>query len=402
MKKDNLKTKYLIVLGDGMADHKDADGQTPLMLAKKPFIDRVCKDSELGLVQTVPFGMAPGSDTANLSVMGYDPQVYYTGRSPLEAVSIGVKLNDGDVTFRMNFVTLKPSDSPDDFKSFVMHDYSAGEIETHEATALVEILKPHVPKGFALFVGTSYRHCLVKRGDNKTFGALDLTPPHDISDKPITTHLPQEPFLSFVQKAYNILKNHPDNKTKANGVWIWGQGTKPMLTSFNEKFGFSGAVISEVDLIKGIGICAGMQSIDVDGADGSLHTNYEGMVDATIKAFESNDFVYLHIEAPDEMGHKGDKEGKIKAIEFLNDRVVEPLVNNLSKKYHLRMLFLPDHATPLQLKTHTSEAVPYMLYDSNYSNKQYDLPYTEEAATSTGILENAGHNLIKKLLTPIG
>lgn len=437
MEKKKQKTKYLIVLGDGMADHADANGQTPLSLAKKPFIDELCFKSELALVQTVPIGMAPGSDTANLSVMGYDPKVYYTGRSPLEAASIGVKLNNGDVTFRMNLVSLREEaggtvpplqetpvgaglpDRPQEYENLIMHDYSAGEIETAEAKKLVEILKPYAPEGFELFAGTSYRHCMVFRqctmsdknsNNNSKLSssnsqlnkdnncALNLTPPHDITDKPITHHLPPEPFLSFIKKSYEVLKNHPDNKTKANSAWIWGMGTKPLLTDFSKKFGVKGAVISEVDLIKGIGLSANMTSIDVDGADGSLHTNYEGMVEATIKAFDTHDFVYLHIEAPDEMGHKGDKDGKILSIEFLNDRVVKPLVESLTKNYHLKMLFLPDHATPLKLKTHTDEPVPYMLYDSNSVSMKHSLPYTELGAKESGVLVSKGHELIVKLL----
>jgi len=492
----NKKVKYLIVLGDGMADHKDENGQTPLSLAKKPFIDELCFKSELGLVQTVPYGMSPGSDTANLSCLGYYPKVYYTGRSPLEAVSIGVNLSDGDITYRMNFVTLRNDAITDEpltmhdynkatgtgsffgnnnnhttasftkkcacpqsvkdcpqYENLIMHDYSAGEIETSEAAKLIEILKPHLPKGFELFAGTSYRHCMVQRADQITnsnkkdcvgavndrspanhkntnlacdlhdgrsltaptntgnknlnsshsphssFASLKFTPPHDITDKPITPHLPPEPFLSFMRTSHEILKKHPDNKTKANSVWIWGQGTKPMLTPFKEKFGVKGAVISEVDLIKGIGIAAGMTSIDVEGADGSLHTNYEGMIKAAIKAFDKHDFVYLHIEAPDEMGHKGDKAGKILAIEFLNDRVVKPLVSVLEKKYRLRMLFLPDHATPLALKTHTSEPVPYMLYDSNSPDKKHNLPYAESGAKEAGVFESMGDMLIKRLFS---
>jgi len=387
-----MKTKYLIVLGDGMADYEDAKGDTPLTLAKKPFIDRLAKKSELGLVQTVPKGMSPGSDTANLSVIGYDPKIYYTGRSPLEAASIGIELEDGDVTYRLNTVRLG---GEKEFENKTMLDYSAGEITTKEADKVIKLLRPFIPKDCELYTGVSYRHCLVYK--NKKTEKGKFTPPHDITDKKITDYLPEEPFFSFVKKSSEILSNSKDNDTKCNSAWIWGAGTKPMLTAFKKKFGFSGAVISEVDLIKGIGICADMQSIDVDGADGSLDTNYEGMVEATVKAFDKHDFVYLHIEAPDEMGHKGDKAGKIKAIEYLDYRVVKPLLSDLEKKYHVRMLFLPDHATPLVLKTHTSDAVPYMFYDSKKDLSNGQIAYTEKAGVKTGVLEKEGHNLIKKL-----
>ena len=390
MKKKTIK--YLIVLGDGMADYEDEGGQTPLTLAKKPFIDGLVKKSELGLVQTVPKGMSPGSDTANLSVMGYDPKQYYTGRSPLEAASIGINLSGNDVTYRLNLVTL--SDDKE-FNNKTMLDYSAGEITTKKADKIIKILKPYAPKDCELYTGTSYRHCLVYKDKKSESG--QFMPPHDITDKVISNHLPPEPFCSFIKKSHEILKNHPQNDTKCNSAWIWGAGTKPMLTPFKQKFGVSGAVISEVDLIKGIGICAKMQSIDVDGADGSLDTNYEGMVAAAIKAFGIHDFVYLHIEAPDECGHKGDKDGKILSIEYLDNRVVEPLLKQLEKDYHVRMLFLPDHATPLALKTHTSDPVPYMLYDSKKAFESSQTSYTEQSAAATKIFEKEGHNLISKL-----
>jgi len=448
------KTKYLIVLGDGMADYPDERGETPLTEAKKPFIDSLAKISEVGLVQTVPFGMSPGSDTANLSVMGYDPKKYYTGRSPLEAASIGIELEADDICYRMNFVTLS-EDEP--FENKVMLDYSGGEIETEKAVKLVEILKqamfnkcsfrsvqsideniklrgrqnvaptefvnPHNVRqkefcggnrelleyensltlqiknnsSFELFAGVSYRNALVWRGLGRPTDA-NLVPPHDFSDKAVGEFLPPEPFASFIKTAYDVLSNHPDNDSKANGIWIWGEGTKPKLTPFIKEFGVKGAVISEVDLVKGIGICAGMTSIDVEGADASLYTNYDGMVNATIEAFETHDFVYLHIEAPDECGHKGDREGKIKAIEFLDSKVVKPLVENLTNDYHLRLLFLPDHATPLNLKTHTSDAVPYMLYNSQVAHKKMADAYTEASAKATGVFEKAGHKLIEKMI----
>ncbi|MCL2848153.1 MAG: 2,3-bisphosphoglycerate-independent phosphoglycerate mutase [Firmicutes bacterium] len=417
------KTKYLIVLGDGMADYPDNRELTPLMEANKPFIDELAKVSEIGLVQTVPLGMAPGSDTANLSVMGYNPKEYYTGRSPLEASSIGIKLSDGDVCYRMNFVTLSEDEL---FENKIMLDYSGGEIETEKARKLIEILKNFNKFGqqnvaptvndknqmlqkcrgdilspepnFDLFAGTSYRNALVWRGLGQPTN-FNLTPPHDFSDKQIGKFLPPEPFLSFIKTANSILNNHPENDSKANAIWIWGEGTKPNFPTFYKKFGMDGAVISEVDLVKGIGICADMTNIAVEGADGSLNTNYEGMAEATIEAFDTHDFVYLHIEAPDECGHKGDRLGKIKAIEFLDGRVVKPLVENLTKKYHLRMLFLPDHATPLALKTHTNDAVPYLLFDSEIPHKKIADTYAEASAKSTGILENEGCKLIEKLLS---
>ena len=388
--------KYIVVLGDGRSDRPDENNQTPLTLAKKPAVDALAKKSEVGLCQTVPRGMCPGSDTANLSVMGYNPKKYYTGRSPLEAVSIGVALNEGDVTYRLNLVTLS---NEMDFNKKSMLDYSGGDIDTVSANKLIQILKPHAPEDCELYPGVSYRHCMVWRNKGKV-SKDKLVPPHDITDKPVLKHLPPEPILSFVKKTYDILSNHPDNRTKANCAWLWGEGSKPMLPDFKAEFGVSGAVISEVDLVKGIGICAGLESIDVPGADASLYTNYEGMVNAGLEALERHDFLYLHIEAPDECGHKGDKRGKTLAIEFLDRKVVAPLLENLEKKYRVRMLFIPDHATPLALKTHTSDPVPYLLYDSGQTPPAESSAdtYTEAAAEATGVFEPVGHNIMRRLL----
>ena len=391
----NKQTKYLIVLGDGMADYPDSKGLTPLVEANKPFIDALAAKSELGLVQTVPDGFAPGSDVANLSVMGYCPKTYYTGRSPLEAVSAGVKLNKDDICYRLNFVTLSEDNN---FNNKTMLDYSGGEIETKEAAMLIELLKPHLPTNFELYLGTNYRHILVEREGAKRPQAMSVIfPPHDITDRQINNYLPYEPLLSFVKKANEVLNTSKKNKSKANAAWIWGKGTVATLTSFKEKFNKLGAVISEVDLIKGIGISAGLTNIEVEGANGTLNTNYKGMVEAATSAFFNHDFVYLHIEAPDECGHKGDREGKIKAIECLDSKVVKPLVENLSQKFHLRLLFLPDHATPLALKTHTSDAVPYLLYDSENLINSTQKTYTENSAKLANIIKTNGSNLIKKL-----
>jgi len=387
--------KYIIVLGDGMADYPDSRGLTPLKEAKTPFIDVLAKESEVGLVQTVPKGMSPGSDVANLSVMGYDPTKYYTGRSPLEAVSIGVKLNEGDVAYRLNFVTLSNEES---YEKKTMLDYSAGEIETNDAAKLIEILKPFVPKGCELFSGVSYRHCLVWRGAGLEKAKEKFTPPHDITDKVVGDFLPPQPLLDFMKKSHEVLSSHPNNHTKANSAWIWGAGTKPSLPDFNKEFGVLGAVISPVDLIKGIAICANMKSIDVEGSTATLTSDFDAEARAAIDALNTHDFMFLHIEAPDECGHQGDRKGKIKSIEILDNKILQPIVEELKKRGDFRLLFLPDHATPLALKTHTSDHVPYLLYDSKVKKGNGAKRYTEDEAAKTGKMVDKGYDMIKKLL----
>ncbi len=389
--------KYVVVLCDGMADYPDENGLTPMTIAKKPNTDALCERGELGLVRTVPAGMKPGSDTANLSVMGYDPKIYYTGRSPLEAASIGIKLNDDDVTYRLNLVTLS-DDEP--FSAKKMLDYSAGEIKTEKAAKLIELLKPIVPKGFELFAGVSYRHCLVYRHGKS---GAELTPPHDISGKEIREYLPKgesaKVFLDFYEKANKLLATSPENDTKANAVWLWGEGKKPALDGFEKKYGKKGAVISAVDLIKGIGLLTGMQVKYVDGATGTVNTNFDGKAAAAIEALKENDYVYIHLEAPDECGHQGDKAGKIKAIELIDEKIVRPVYDALKKSGEpFRMMILPDHPTPLSVRTHVSDPVPYVLYDSSEKVKS-GRKFDEKTAASAGITVESGVKLTEKLFS---
>lgn len=396
--------KYLIVLGDGMADRPvpELNNQTPLRLAVKPTIDRLARMGQVGLVRTVPDGMKPGSDVANLSVMGYDPARYYSGRSPLEALSIGVPMTATDVAMRANLVTLSDSD----LSKAVMTDYSAGEISTEEARVLIEDLAKELDSDrFRLYPGVSYRHCLlVKNGST----AVSLTPPHDISGQPVRDRLPQgddaRALLDLIERSGKILCNHPVNrkriaegKNPATNLWFWGAGTRPALDDFRLKYGLCGAVVSAVDLLKGIAVGAGMRHPDVVGATGTLHTNLGGKLDAVKQAFETGaDFVYLHLEAPDECGHQGDALGKIKAIEMV-DRATADLVaylDNRNEPYVVAVL--PDHATPLSIRTHSAEPVPYLIYDSrNPANS--GLVFTETDAQK-GVFLPQGDLILKTML----
>lgn len=396
--------KYLIVLGDGMADRPvpELNYQTPLRLAVKPTIDRLARMGQVGLVRTVPDGMKPGSDVANLSVMGYDPARYYSGRSPLEALSIGVPMTETDVAMRANLVTLSDSD----LSKAVMTDYSAGEISTEEARVLIEDLAKELDSDrFRLYPGVSYRHCLlVKNGST----AVSLTPPHDISGQPVRDHLPQgddaRALLDLIERSGKILCNHPVNrkriaegKNPATNLWFWGAGTRPALDDFRLKYDLCGAVVSAVDLLKGIAVGAGMRHPDVVGATGTLHTNLGGKLDAVKQAFETGaDFVYLHLEAPDECGHQGDALGKIKAIEMV-DRATADLVaylDNRNEPYVVAVL--PDHATPLSIRTHSAEPVPYLIYDSrNPANS--GLVFNETDAQK-GVFLPQGDLILKTML----
>ncbi len=400
------KKKYIIILGDGMSDRADEHGKTPLMYARKPDIDALAARGELGLCRTVPKGMKPGSDNANLSVLGYDPLKYYTGRSPLEAVSMGIKLADTDITYRCNLVTLS-EDEPYSKKRMI--DYSSGEITNAEAAVLIKFLSERLglPEEFGLFNGVSYRHCLVMHGGA---AGAQHTPPHDITDKPVTEYLPKGAnaalFLSFMEKSYGLLKDHPVNLDRkkrglnpANSIWLWGEGKKPVLPEFFKKFGKAGAMISAVDLLKGIAISAGMKVCDVPGATGNLDTDYEGKAAAALKVLDNGcDFVYVHVEATDECGHHGDLAGKIKGVEYLNDRIVKPISTGLSAKgYDFSMLILPDHATPVKLKTHTPDPVPYILYRSYAEKKSGFVTYNEDSCAVAGNIEDEGYKLILKL-----
>ena len=397
--------KYIVILCDGMADEplEELDGRTPLEAARTVNMDRLAADSEIGMVRTVPEGMAPGSDTANLSVIGYDPRKYYSGRSPLEALSIGAEMGEKDVSFRCNLVTLSEED--DRYEDRVILDHSSGEIPTEEAAALVEALREGLGReGYTFYVGTSYRHLLIQKDGKVT----DLTPPHDILTKRIGEYLPEDPVLrEMMVRSYEILKDHPVNvkrraegKNPANSAWFWGAGTRPALPSFEEKTGVKGAMISAVDLLKGIAAGSGMHNIIVEGANGGLHTNYAGKARAAVKALTEDgyDFVYVHIEAPDEMGHQGSAEDKIKAIEYIDDQVIGPVADALrGAGVDFRMLILPDHPTPVRVRTHTSDPVPYLLYDSTKAQEGCSV-YSEKTGRESGKMPEEGYRLIDHLL----
>ncbi|BCJ97343.1 cofactor-independent phosphoglycerate mutase [Anaerocolumna chitinilytica] len=396
--------KYVIVLGDGMADEplEELGGKTPLAYAHTPYLDELAKMSEIGLAKTVPAGMKPGSDTANLSVLGYDPRENYTGRSPLEALSIGVDMKATDIALRCNIVTLSEEDTA--YSNRTIIDHSSSEITTEDAAVLLEAVKKALETDiYKYYLGTSYRHLTIwDKGE-----VVELTPPHDILGKAIGEYLPEEKALrEMMEKSFDILNNHPLNLErakkglhKANSIWFWGAGTKPSLTAFEEKFGKKGSMISAVDLLKGIAVGAKMQVVEVEGADGTLHTNYEGKALAAVKELTENnqDFVYIHIEAPDEMGHQGSTVNKIKAIEYLDKRVIGIVKEQLDKQgVDYRMLIMPDHPTPIHLRTHTGNPVPFVLYDST---KKLDnsWEYTEEAAIGSGNLVENGYEMILKL-----
>ncbi len=395
--------KYVVVLGDGMADLpiESLGGKTPLDVANKPNIDGLAKKSEIGLVKTVADGMKPGSDVANLSVLGYDSAIYYSGRSPLEAVSIGVEFTPADVTYRTNLVTLKG----DKIEDCVMQDYSAGEITTQEARELILAVEKELgADGVHFFPGISYRHCLLL--SNASTGA-ELTPPHDISGKVVKDYLPKgehsDLLLSLIEKARVILQNHPVNKKRverglnpANSIWFWGEGRKPNLKNFEEKNGVKGAMISAVDLLKGIAMVSGMEVIEVEGATGNNDTNYKGKALACLDALKRNDFVYIHIEAADECGHRGELQNKIASIEDIDKYVVGTLLDGL-KGQDYSIMILPDHPTPIALKTHTRVPVPYLIYRSTEDKKGVE-KYNESLSKESGLFIENGYTLIDRFL----
>lgn len=400
--------KYIVILGDGMADYgvDEFGGKTVLEVAKKPTIDYMSKHGEMGMAKTVQDGMKPGSDVANLSVMGYDTSLCYTGRSPLEAASIGVELLETDVTFRCNLVTLSDEEN---YEDKTMVDYSAGEISTEEAAELIKAVAKELNTDLIKFyAGVSYRHLTVWSGGSTN---VTLTPPHDISDKKITEYLPKgdgaATLLEMMKKSEKILKEHPINiaraqkgKNMATSIWPWGEGTKPQIDNFYEKYGVKGSVISAVDLIKGIAICADMNSIDVEGATGNCETNWDGKAKAALDAIlGGDDFVYVHMEAPDEMGHQGLPQKKKMAVELIDEKVVKFLKEELEKRgINYRMLIMPDHPTPLKIKTHTSDPVPYVIFDSSKTENGSGMEYTEENAKKTGIFIEKGYTLMGRFL----
>ena len=396
--------KYVVVLGDGMADEPISalDGKTPLEYADTPALDALSKVSEIGMVHTIPEGMKPGSDTANLSVLGYDPKIYYSGRSPLEALSIGVPMKDTDVALRCNIVTISDGDEPFEEKTII--DHSSGEISTEDCAVLLEAVKAELQdETYQFYVGTSYRHCLI--WDHGS--VISLTQPHDVLGQVIGQYLPSDEKLLFMMKqSYKILVNHPINIERkkqglnpANCCWFWGAGTKPALSSFEEKNGLKGMMVSAVDLLKGIAVGAGMGVAQVEGANGGLHTNYEGKVQAALDALRDGyDFAYIHVEAPDEMGHQGSVEKKVQAIEFLDQRVIGPLTRALDEAgTEYRLLVMPDHPTPIRVRTHTADSVPYLLYDSQAPRKE-SWNYNEREAKLSGNHISQGHAMMDKLL----
>lgn len=396
--------KYVVVLGDGMADEpiEALDNKTPIEYALTPTMDELSKKSEVGLVSTIPKGMKPGSDTANLAVLGYNPEIYYTGRSPLEALSIGVDMKDTDIAIRANIVTLSDDDLPYEKKTII--DHSSSEISTEDAAVLLEAVKKELEDDiYKFYVGTSYRHLLI--WDK---GAVEeLTAPHDVLSQVIEEYLPADDKLrEMMKKSYDILSNHHLNIERkkqglnpANSLWFWGAGTRPKLSSFFDKNSKKGAMISAVDLLKGIAVGAGMTNIIVDGANGGLETNYEGKAQAAIDALlkDDFDFAYIHVEAPDEMGHQGSIEKKIKAIEYLDSRVIKKVVDELDKSgVDYRLLVMPDHPTPICVRTHTDNPVPYMLYDNTkLLNNSWN--YGETDAKNSGNYVAHGYEMIDRL-----
>lgn len=396
--------KYIVILGDGMADRpiEALGNETPLAYAKTSMMDELAAKGEIGMVHTVPDGMSPGSDTANLSVLGYNPRKYYSGRSPLEALSIGVPMKDTDIALRCNLVTL--SEEEDRYEDRTMIDHSSSEISTEDAAVLLEAVRKELETDeFKFYVGTSYRHLLIwDKGE-----VVSLAQPHDILEQKITDKLPENKALyEMMKKSYDILVNHPINIERkkqglhpANSCWFWGAGTKPSLSSFEEKTGKKGAMISAVDLLKGIAVGSSMKVITVDGANGGLHTNYEGKAQAAVDVLTDKgyDFVYVHLEAPDEMGHQGSVERKVQAIENLDARIIRPIVEGLrAKGEDFRMVILPDHPTPICIRTHSSDSVPYLLYDST-KEQANTWKYNEAEAEKTDNFVAEGYTLIDHL-----
>ena len=401
--------KYLVMLCDGMADEPNEalGNSTPMEKANKPCMDSRAAKAEVGIVKTVAEGLKPGSDVANLSVLGYEPAVYYSGRSPLEAASIGIDLKDTDVTLRCNLVTLSDEE---DYEKKTILDYCADDISSEEAKILIEYIQEKLGNDkFRFYPGVSYRHCLVWSNGNPHPGVL--TPPHDITGKVITDYIPKgeavDELYDLMKKSYDLLKDHPVNKARiargkrpANSIWLWGEGTKPLLDNFSEKFGKKGSMISAVDLLKGIAICAGMNSVDVDGATGYLDTNFDGKCKAAIEEFKKGaDLVYIHVEAPDECGHRGEIENKVKAIEMIDEHILAPVVEFLRGYDDFAVLVCPDHPTPLSIRTHTSTPVPYLIYDSKNEINSGVKVFCEKEARETGNYIEKGFTMMNYFLT---
>lgn len=398
--------KYAVILCDGMSDLplKELDNGTPMSKAKKPFMDSLAKISEVGLVKTVADNLKPGSDVANLSVLGYDPELYYSGRSPLEAGSIGIDMKDTDVSFRCNLVTVSDEEN---YEDKTMIDYCADDISTKEAAELIRFIGEKLGTDeYTFYNGVSYRHCLI--WDNGTTNVGDLTPPHDITGMPVKGRLSTsenaKTLIEMMKKSYDLLKDHPINLARmekglrpANSIWFWGEGVRKSLMPFMDKYGKKGAMISAVDLLKGIGKFTEMEVIEVEGATGYLDTNFEGKAQAAIDTLKNgNDFVYVHIEAPDECGHRHEIDNKVKSIEIIDERILQPILKAFEGE-DLRILICPDHPTPLALRTHTNDPVPYLIYDSTKMVKGVE-NFNEETARATGIFIEKGHELMGRFL----
>jgi 2,3-bisphosphoglycerate-independent phosphoglycerate mutase len=403
--------KYVILIGDGMADRplSELGGRTPLQAAFTPNMDKLARRGRKGIVSTIPSGMSPGSDVANMSILGYDPVKHYSGRGPLEAASIGVELDDKDVAYRCNLVTLKFN--KEKTRAF-MEDYSSGHISSEESRTLVEEIGAQFDRNKVVFYpGMSYRHLMVWRdGETKT----ECTPPHDIIGKEITDYLPLGPGSAFLQQlmrdSVDILGVHEVNRLReeqgmnpANSIWLWGQGRKPELRLFKEKYGVSGAMVSAVDLTKGLGIYAGMEILDVPGVTGYLDTNYLGKAEYSLRALERLDLVYIHVEAPDEAGHSGNYRDKIKAIEDFDSLVVGSVLRGMKAFDEYRILLMPDHATPIVLRTHSDEPVPFVIFDSTSDRTDDGTSYSEEIAEMEGVVKiTRGHELMKRFIQAEG
>ncbi len=399
--------KYVVVLYDGMADYPvpALGDKTPMELAKKPNLDYLAKRGEVGLIRTVAPGLKPGSDVANMSVMGFDPMKFYTGRSPLEAASIGIDMAPTDVSLRTNLVTLSEDELP--YEQKTIEDYCADDISTEEADILIKAVQEALGNDeFSFYTGVSYRHCLIWKNGTTDLGKM--TPPHDITGKVIGEYLSEsknaEPLIAMMKKSYEILKNHPVNEARrkagrrpANSIWLWGEGMRPALEPFEKIYGIKCGVVSAVDLIKGIGKCAKMDVAEVEGATGYIDTNFEGKANAALELLEKNDLVYIHFEAPDECGHRNEPENKVRSIELIDSRVLPILFEGLKKYDDWKMMILPDHPTPIVTRTHASDPVPYLIYHKNAELDGVDT-INEKTAADTGRFIEHGPSVMAHFL----